>query len=58
MKNLTVYLDSNLAFSILGFHEEEYEKPALELFSLLNRFKIGIKILCSTVDKMTQILKK
>ncbi len=56
-KDCEVYLDSNFIFSLLGLHEEEFNKPAQELFELLKKFNFNIKVFEFTIEEMCKVIR-
>ena len=57
-EKVQLYFDANILFSILGFHHEEYVKPAKELFSLIRTCKtFDTLVFDFTRDEMVSVLK-
>lgn len=57
--NITVVLDANYLFSLLGLHYAEQNRPARELYDLMINWPgIELKIFDFTVEEMTNVLKK
>ncbi len=54
---LVVYLDTNMVFSVLGFHEDFYNKPAQEIFAILKDFGCDLRIFSFTEDEIIRKLK-
>ncbi|MCK5332598.1 hypothetical protein KAJ41_01905 [Candidatus Parcubacteria bacterium] len=54
---LEVYLDTNVIFSLLGFHNEVYNKPVVELVAIINDLNIDLKIFSITRDQIIGVLK-
>lgn len=55
-KNVTAFLDSNLIFSILGFHSTETNLAAQELLELLKSFGFTLKVFDFTVDEICNVI--
>ncbi len=55
-KDLTIYLDTNFMFSIMGFRYQPFVKPAIELFNLLKKYKFKLKIFQFTLSEMKRYL--
>lgn len=55
-KACTVYLDTNILFSILELHFDEFNEPAKELFNLLKDYGFEIRVFDFTVDEATRVL--
>ena len=53
-----VFLDTNILFSLIGVHFEEFSKPAKEMFGLLKKFGFEIKVFDFTVNEATRVLNK
>lgn len=54
-----VFLDTNIAFSILGLHFREYNMPAQELFELVKREKaFRVSVFDFTVQEMVRVLSR
>ncbi|WP_048144656.1 hypothetical protein [Methanothrix harundinacea] len=56
--NTTLYLDTNVLFSLLGLHYEEFDKPLQELFALIKQNKFKIKTFKFTVNEARRFLLK
>ena len=54
----TVYLDSNLIFSLLGLHDIYFVKSAKELLELIKEFGFELKIFKFTKDQIIQKFEK
>ncbi len=54
--NCTVYLDSNIAFAVLGLTSRETNEPAQELMKLMSDLGINLKIFDFTVYQMRTII--
>ena len=52
----TVFLDSNIVFSILGFHHDEYCVPCRELHQQLINFKFNLLVFDFTLKEMIGVL--
>jgi hypothetical protein len=52
INNLDVYLDTNIIFSILGFHLESYNKPVLEMIEIFKSSGINLKIFEFTLSEV------
>lgn len=56
--SIDIYLDSNILFSILGFHHPSINKAAIELFQLMNSNRsIQLKVLNITLNEMANLLE-
>ncbi|PKL91265.1 MAG: hypothetical protein CVV21_08615 [Candidatus Goldiibacteriota bacterium HGW-Goldbacteria-1] len=56
-EKITVYLDSNIMFSILNLHHDSYTKPALELFKMIKDIKdVEIKVFDFTITECVNVL--
>jgi len=51
-----IFLDSNFVFSIFGMHPPEFSKPARELFFLLKRYNLDIRVFDFTVNEICNVL--
>ncbi len=58
LKGFTVYLDTNIIFSILKLHEKEQSLAANELIKLLRDFQFDIRVLNSTIDELCRVIKR
>lgn len=59
ISSITVVLDANYLFSLLGLHYSEQCKPAKELYDLMKgQSNIDLKVFDFTVEEMTNVLKK
>ena len=56
-RDTEAYLDSNLLFSVLGFHVSELSKPAKELLALLKAHRIDLKVFDFTIVEMVRVLR-
>jgi hypothetical protein len=56
--NLTLYLDTNIIFSILGFHLDSYNKPVLEMINIFKSANISLKIFEFTLGEVLYKLEK
>lgn len=54
---ITILLDANFIFSILGLHHPHISQPAIELFDLLKKYNFNIKVFDFTVNEIVQVLK-
>jgi len=52
INNLKVYLDTNIIFSILGYHSESYNKSALEMITILKNAGIKLMIFEFTLNEV------
>lgn len=57
LKNVDVYLDTNVLFSILGFDHEEVARPRRELLTLLQREGCRLFAFDFTFEEMVCVLK-
>lgn len=55
-KPLSVYLDTNLIFSILEFHEPVVNKASIELFNLLKHFDFDLKVFSFTINEICRVI--
>lgn len=55
-KKCQVFLDANFTFSLLGLDPKERIEPALELYALLKKFGLKLKIFSLTVDEICRVL--
>ncbi len=54
----TVFFDTNIVFSILGFHFDDFTKPAEELFDLMkSEGAFEFRVFDFTVDEMVSVLR-
>lgn len=56
-KNLNVYLDTNIVFSLMGFHEEEFNQPTRELVDIIKSLGINLKVFNFTKDEIIKTLR-
>jgi len=54
--NCQIFLDTNIAFSMLGLDIEEFNEPATELLSLLKKNNFELKVFSFTIDEITYVL--
>lgn len=52
---ITVFFDTNFVFSLFGFHSEEMNKAAKELFKLLSESGFKARIFDFTVDEICRV---
>lgn len=52
-----LYLDSNYVFSLLELHDKDFSEPAQELFKLIKQYGFKPKILSSTLNEITTVLR-
>lgn len=53
-----VYLDTNIVFSLLGLHFQEFNKPAKELFDLMkNEGQFELRVFDFTVEEIVNVLR-
>jgi hypothetical protein len=57
LKGLDIFLDTNFIFSLLGFHGNEAEKAASELFKLLNNYNLDFYAFSFTIDELSAVLR-
>ena len=55
-KKSLVFLDSNLIFSILGFHSPERNQSSLELLELLNKTGFKLQVFDFTLDEICRVI--
>jgi len=53
---LEVYLDTNIVFSLLGFHEDSYNIATEEMIEILRKLNLNLKIFSFTKDEIVQKL--
>jgi len=56
-ENLSVYLDSNIVFSLMDLHEEIYVKSAKEIIEIIRKLGFSIKVFSFSIDEITSKLK-
>lgn len=56
-KNLNVYLDTNIVFSLMCFHEDEFNQPTKELIDIIKSLGINLKIFNFTKDEIIKTLR-
>ena len=49
---LNIFLDTNIVFSIMGFHEDFFNDPVNELIKILKKLKISLKIFSFTKEEI------
>ena len=54
--NLSIYLDTNIVFSLMGFHEDYYNLPVKEIIDLIKNCGAKLKVFSFTVDELKSIL--
>ena len=54
--NLSIYLDTNIVFSFMGFHEDYYNLPVKEIIGLIKSCGAKLKVFSFTVDELKSIL--
>ena len=54
---LSVYLDTNIIFSLLGLHDEASNKSSQELLELMKESKFNLKIFSFTKDQIISVLR-
>ncbi|MCK5122559.1 MAG: hypothetical protein KAQ87_00175 [Candidatus Pacebacteria bacterium] len=54
---LSVYLDTNIVFSLLGLHDEASNKSSQELLELMEESKFNLKIFSFTKDQIISVLR-
>ncbi|MDB5258803.1 MAG: hypothetical protein JWO73_11 [Candidatus Taylorbacteria bacterium] len=52
LEKLTVYLDTNIIFSLMGFHEDSYNNSVKEVVDLIKKAGCQIKVLSFTIDEI------
>lgn len=55
-KHCQAFLDTNFIFSILGLHTPEFNDPAKELFELLKKWGLELKVFSFTVDEICNVI--
>ena len=55
--NLSIYLDTNIFFSLIGIHEDCYNIPAQELVEVIKKLSINLKIFSFTKDEIVSKLR-
>lgn len=56
IENLVVYFDTNIIFSVLGLHNEVFNRPAKEIFEELKLYDVTMKISEFTRDEIISTL--
>lgn len=56
-QDTSAFLDSNFLFSVFGIDPPEFSKPARELFDLLKKYKIELRVFDFTIEQMIKVLK-
>lgn len=56
LKRATIFFDTNVTFSLLGFHGEESNIAAKELFELLKSFNFPLQIFDFTLDEICRVM--
>jgi hypothetical protein len=56
LKSFHVYLDSNIIFSLIDLHDEQYNKSAKEMVEVLKKIFIGIRVFNFTLDEVKKKL--
>jgi len=57
IKNLTIYLDTNIIFSLLGFHEEIHNKATKEAIDMIKQSGCDLKVFSFTKDEIVHKLE-
>lgn len=52
----TVFLDTNILFSLLGYHFDDFRKPIKELHELMIKWNFNIKIFDFTLEEAIQVI--
>jgi len=55
-KDVEVFLDSNVIFSLFDLHYPEFDNPVKELFELLKKNKLKVKVFDFTIQEMVHVL--
>lgn len=55
--DLTVYLDTNIVISLLGFHEDGHNLAATETLDLAKESGVELKIFSSTLEEIKRVLR-
>lgn len=56
MKKSSIFFDTNITFSLLGYHSDESNLAAKELFKLLSDMGFQLKIFDFTLDEMSRVM--
>ncbi len=56
LKKCTLYLDTNIVFSILGLHERPFNEAAKELLSLIKSRNFALKVFSFTTDEISRVM--
>jgi hypothetical protein len=56
LKRATIFFDTNIAFSLLGFHSDESNTAAKELFGLLKSLNFPLKVFDFTLDEICRVV--
>lgn len=56
IKRAEIFFDTNIMFSLIGYHGDESNTAAKELFELLKSFNFPLKVFDFTVDEMCRVV--
>lgn len=57
LKHCQIFLDTNFVFSILDLHHgAEFNEPARELFRLLRKYRVNLKVFDFTIDEISRVV--
>lgn len=56
-KKFDIYLDTNMVFSLMGLHEESFNRTAKELVEIIKKFNFELKIFSFTKEEIEYKLK-
>ncbi len=57
LNSLTVFLDTNIIFSLIWWHWKELEKSSFELLELMQKRGISVKVFTFTIDETINVLE-
>lgn len=55
-ENFQVFLDTNILFSLLRFHFDDFSKPIHELFNLMKSWKFDIRVFDFTLEEAALVI--
>lgn len=56
LKRATIFFDTNIVFSLLGFHSDESNTASTELLALLKSLNFPLKVFDFTVDEICRVI--
>lgn len=57
IEKLAIYLDTNIVFSLMEFHEDSYNNPVKEIISLVKESGATVKVFSFTADEIKNKLR-